>query len=136
MRCLRTAQGRRRRRDVWTIHAPHQAPHEGRPLCRSCRVRQVEEGRGGYGVPLRCEWTTRPKQLQGGRVFHRERTAREGEPDRYACAPHNGVLAITYTLIIHLHSLAACNIFSRQDTIGVIAKRVDWDHGRRYNTER
>ena len=135
---LRTAQGRRRRRDLWTIYASDKASHESRPLRRSCRVRPVEEGRRGHGIPLRREWTAGPKQLQGGRVLHRECTAREGEPNTDTCAFHNGVLAISHTLIMHLHSLTACNIFSRQNTIGVIVKRVHWDHGEtiQYNTSR
>ena len=124
----RATQGRRRRRNIWTIHAPDQTPHEGRPLCRPCRVRPVEEGRRRHGIPLRCKWTTGPKQLQGGRVLHRERPAREDEPNTDIHTFQDGVLTVSYTLM-HLHSLAACSIFSRHNTIEVTAMRVHWDDG-------
>lgn len=89
----------------------------------------MEEGRRGDGIPLRCEWALGPKQLQGGRVLHRERAAREDEPNTNTRAFYNGVLAVPHTLIMHLHPVVACNIFSRQNTIEVIARRVHWDHG-------
>ena len=44
------------------------------------------------------------------------RTTAEGESNTGACVFHR-VLAISHTMIIYLHSLAACNIFCRQNTI-------------------
>ena len=98
----------------------------------------MEESRRRHGIPLRCKRTTGPKQLQGGRVLHRERAARKGEPNTDTHTFYDGLLTIPHTPMMHLHSLAACNIFSRQNTVGVIAKRVRWDHGEmiRYKTSR
>ena len=60
----------------------------------------METDRGRPGVPLRCEWATGSKQLQGRRVFHRERAAREEKPEAVARIFSNGVFTISCSLII------------------------------------
>lgn len=79
----RTEEERRRRRNLWPIHAPHKAPHGRRSLHHTRPVRTLAAARPRHGLPVLRIRTPRPLKLQSRRSLHRERAEEaQGEEGR------------------------------------------------------
>lgn len=61
----RTAQGRRRRRHLWPVYAPDQAPSQGRTVRHAGRVRSLAAARHRHGLPVLRQRPVGPLVLQG-----------------------------------------------------------------------
>jgi len=74
----RAAQGRRRRRHIWPVHAADEAPPQGGKVRHTRRVRDVAPAGPRHGLPLLRQRPPRPLLVQGRRGFYRERAAQAG----------------------------------------------------------
>lgn len=77
-RYARTAKSGRRCSHVWTVHAAHEAAHEGPRIRDTDHVRKVAAARVGDGLLVLRQRPVGPELLQSRRGLHRERAEETG----------------------------------------------------------